>query len=175
MLMADVKALVKAHSVARRVQLEMFAHGLGGAMLATIIAILGLGMLDVSAFLALSYVVSSAWSAAIVAAADFVIAGAVLLIAIRSGPWRDIQTAHELRDQALLAIEADVAEIQAQAQELIGEMVAAKDSVLEVLHNPFDVAARQLLVPAVVAVLKTLTVKDDGASQAAANHQNPTS
>jgi hypothetical protein len=89
---------IKLRSILRRTSLVAFAG---------LIAVFGLGMLNVAAYFALAPLWGDALAMLAVAVADFVIAGILLAIASREPVSRDLEFATELRDQAIEGIELE--------------------------------------------------------------------
>jgi hypothetical protein len=101
------------------------------------------------------------WAATAVALADFVIAAIVLFLAMRSRPGQEIEVALEVRKTALESIQEDARDLKLMIDAMGQEIRNVKQSVTALVHNPLDVAAEKLLVPAALSVLRGLRSKKE--------------
>jgi hypothetical protein len=102
-----LRALWRAESTIAEIKLGLLAKRSGLMALAGLIGAFGLAMLNVAAYFALAPVWGDVWALVAVAAADFVIAGILIVVANRQSKEPEIALAGELRDQAIEAIELD--------------------------------------------------------------------
>ena len=114
---------------------------------AALLALVGLLMLEVAAFYALRDVLSTLASALILAAANFVIAGILLLIANRRQPGRELDLANEIHKNTMDALQADARLLQADFA-----------SFGQALKHPLD-AALPLIVPLATILISILKKK----------------
>ena len=111
---------------------------------AALLAVFGLGMLNVAAFFALVPRLGAAWAASAAALCDFVVAiVAVLIAAARPSP--DLNTAIELRQAAIEGLEAELSALQ----ESLGWVSHA-------VRNPLNTALPAIIVPLVTAIIRGL-------------------
>ena len=103
------------------------------------------------------------WAAAIMAALDLVVAAIVLLAAIRSHPGPEIEIALDVRRMALESIHEDAHDLKLTIDALGHEIRAVKENITTAGHNPLDVAAEKLLVPAALSILRGLRSKKEQA------------
>jgi hypothetical protein len=103
-------------------------------------------MANVAGYNALQSSIGIVWAPAVVAAADFTIAAIMLLLASRPGPEIDI--ALEVRKAALESINEDARDLKLTIDAMGQEIRSVKQNVTALVHNPLDVAAEKLLVPA---------------------------
>jgi hypothetical protein len=141
----DLQALRKADMVIGKIWLQVLLRRFGLALFAALIAVFALGMLNAAAFLGLQASVGPVQAALVVAAGDIVIAGLVLLLAMRTKPGPEIELAQQIRTMALDQLQADAGALRA--------------GVAQLVHNPLDTAAEKLLVPAVLSLLRGLRTR----------------
>ena len=113
--------------------------------LAGLIAVFGLGMLNVAAFFALEPHWGATWAAVAAALGDFVLAIVAVLIATAARPGADLNTAIELRQTAIEGLEAELSALQGP---LAWFSRAAR--------NPLDTALPAIIVPLVTAIIRGL-------------------
>ncbi len=138
----DLQALRKADILIGKIWLQVLLRRFGLALFAALIGVFALGMLNVAAFLGLQPGLGPVQAAALVAVGDLVIAGLVLLLAVRTRPGPEIELAQQIRTMALDQLQADAG--------------ALKAGMTQLVHDPLDAAAQRLLVPAVLGLLRHL-------------------
>ena len=111
--------------------------------LAGLIAVFGVGMLNVAAYFFLQSHWGPVWAALIAALGDFVLALVVVLIALAIRPGPELPTAVELRDASVDGLEAELAPLQERFAWLTR---AARD--------PLDTVLPAILVPLIVRSLR---------------------
>lgn len=113
--------------------------------------VLGIGviMLNVAVFFWLAETYGNATAAAVVAIANFVIAGIVGMTAARMSAEKDLEPLIEVRDLAVEDIEAEVDEALAEARELA-------ENVRQMARDPFGAVGAGLLGPALSILVKSL-------------------
>jgi hypothetical protein len=116
--------------------------------LAGLIAVFGLGMLNVAVFFAFQSSWGPVWAAIAAALGDFVVAAVVAAIALTTKPGAHLDSALELRQSALDGIDAEIATLQHPFSWLSG---TARNSV--------DAALPAILIPLVTAILRGLRRK----------------
>jgi hypothetical protein len=146
-LLRDLHALRKADIVIGKIWLQVLMRRFGLALFAALIAVFGLGMLNAAAFLGLQPGLGAVQAAAVVAAADIVIAGFVLVLAVRTKPGPEIELAQQIRTMALEQLQADAGALRADVAHLV--------------HHPLDSAAEKLLVPAALSLLRHLRTRKE--------------
>lgn len=158
-LLRDLQVLRKADFLVARIWAEALLRRAGLLAFAGLIGVFGLGMANVAGFYALQERLGPVWAAAIVSVVDVALAGVVALIAGRTRPGPELDLAFEVRKMAVDSIQADSRELKLTIDALGQRIKDAKATVTELAHNPLDVAAQQLLVPAVLSILKGLRSK----------------
>ncbi|PYG28004.1 phage holin family protein [Pelagimonas varians] len=116
---------------------------------AGIAAGVGLIMLNVSAYLALSDIVSQSAAALIVAVVNVVLAGILIAVAGKSNVEQETAPVAEVRDMALEDLEAEILSAAAEAK-------AATDALRQMAKNPLGTIAPGLAGTVVSAVVKNL-------------------
>jgi hypothetical protein len=160
-VLRDLQALRKADLLIGKIWLGVFARRLGLFAFAGLIAVFGLGMANLAAYNALLQPIGVIWSAGVVAVADVAIAAVVLLIANSSRPGPEIDMAFEMRRMALDSMQVNARDLKVTVDAITQEMKNAKQNVVAAVHNPLDVAAQKLLVPAVLSILKGIRSKKE--------------
>ncbi|MGY3534606.1 phage holin family protein [Bradyrhizobium embrapense] len=160
-LLRDLQVLRKADMLVGKIWLNVLARRLGLLAFAALIAVFGLGMANVAGYNALQNSLGTVWAATVLALVDFTIAAIVLLIALRSHPGPEIDVALEVRKTALESLHEDARDIKLTIDVLGQEIRNVKQSVTALVHNPLDVAAEKLLVPAALSVLRGLRSKKE--------------
>lgn len=160
-LVHNLQILGKADSLIGRIWLHVMARRFGLLALAALVAAFGLGMANVGGFYGLQAAWGPVWAAAIVAAADFVLAALVAALALAARPGSEIKLAFEVRQMALAALQADASELK-HTVESIGEGVRhTRDSIAGFIHDPLDAATEKLLIPVALAFIRELRAKKD--------------
>jgi len=158
-LLRDFQVLQKADFLIGRIWLNVLVRRLGLFAFAALIAVFGLGMANVAGFYALQAPVGAVWAAAIVAAVDLLIAAIVLLVGSNVRPGPEIEVAFDVRKMAVDAIQADTRDLKLAVESVGQELANVKESIGQLMHNPLDVAAQKLLVPAVLSILRGMRSK----------------
>jgi hypothetical protein len=163
-LLRDLQALRKADMLIGKIWLNVLVRRPGLFVFAALIGVFGLGMANVAGYNALQGSLGTVWAANVVALADFAIAAVVLLLAVRSRPGPEIDVALEVRGIALESLHEDARDLKLTIDAMCQEIRNVKQSVTAIVHNPLDVAAETLLVPAVLSVLRGLRAKKEHSS-----------
>lgn len=123
---AKFKALIKAQSAITRIEIRAKENQAVYGSLALVFGLLGLGMLNVGAFLGLSAAVGPAWSAVILGLLDVALAAVLAKIAMSVTTGPEGETARELRDYILESLESDAGRLQATFKEFQEDVMRAK-------------------------------------------------
>ena len=162
-LLRDLQVLRKADFLIGKIWLNVLARRLGLFAFAGLIGLFGLGMANVAGYHALQGSAGFIWAAAIVAMVDFAIAAIVLLVASKTQPGSEIDIALEVRRSALESIHEDARDLKLTIDALSQEIRSVKQGITSVVHNPLDVAAEKLLVPAALSILRGMRSKKEHA------------
>jgi hypothetical protein len=160
-LVRDLQVLWKADSVIARIWVHVVARRFGLFALAGLIATFGLGMGNVAGFYGLQPAWGPVWAAAIVAVADLVLAGIVLLLGRSARPGPEIELALDLRRMAVESVQADAQDLKLAAEALGQQVRQTRDSIAGLIHHPFDTATEKLLIPAALSLIRGLRSKKD--------------
>jgi len=163
-LMQDFRLLQKADSLIARFWLRLAARRFALASFAGLVAMFGLGMANLAGFRALESVLGPVWAPAVVALVDLALAALVWLLAAGAKPDPAIELAFDVRQMAVEAVEKDARGLRAAVDALGSQMRGIKDSVAGLVHDPFESAAQQFLVPAALSLLRSLRGKKPTAS-----------
>ncbi len=159
----DFHQLQKADALIGKIWLKNLAWQLGLLVFAGLIAVFGLGMINVAGFYALQASLGPVWAAVVVAIADFVLAAIVILVARDSQPGPEIELALDARKTAIEAIQASARDLKVTIDAFGQEIRDAKDTITGFVQNPLDAAVQNLLIPAVTSIIKGLSSKKDQA------------
>ena len=162
-LLRDLQILRKADLLIGKIWLNVLARRIGLFAFAGLIGVFGLGMANVAGYHALQSSLGVIWAATVVAVADFAIALIVLLVGSRTRPGPEIEVAFEVRRTALESIQEDARDLKLTIDTLGQEIKNVKQNITAVVHNPLDVAAEKLLVPAALSLLRGLRSKKEHA------------
>ncbi len=162
-LVRDLQVLRKADVLIAKIWLQLFARRSGLIAFAGLIAVFGLGMANLAGFYALQTSLGPVWAATIVAVADLVIAAVVLLVASKSRPGAELDVAMDVRRMAVESIQTDASDLKLTMDSLMDELKNVRANVAQLVHNPLDVAAQKLLIPAALSILRGVRSKKEHA------------
>jgi len=151
-LARDLHALTKADFLIGRIWLDAMTRRFGFFALAGLTALFGLGMLNVAAFYVLRQIANPGLAAAIVAAADFILAAIVTLVARTSVPGSQLDLAFDVRKMAINAVQADALDLKHNVEALSQEFRDAKDQIAGFVQDPLGAVVQRYLVPALVSI-----------------------
>jgi len=160
-LVRDIQILWKADALIGKIWLHVMARRFGLFAFAALIAVFGLGMANVAGFYGLQEKWGPVWAAALVAVADFIIAGIVLLVGRSAQPGPELDLALDVRKMALESIQTDARDLKVTVDTLGQEVRQAKESIAGFVHNPLSMATDKLLVPAAISIIRGLRSKKD--------------
>lgn len=162
-LLRDLQVLHKADFLIGRIWLNVLVRRLGLFAFAALIAVFGLGMANVAGFYAFQASLGAVWAAALVAAADLLIAAIILVIGSNSRPGPEIDVAFEVRKMAVEAIQADARDLKLTIEGIGQEVKGVKANITQLVQNPLDVAAQKLLIPAALSIIRGMRSKKEHA------------
>ena len=162
-LVRDLQVLRKADLLIGKIWLNVLARRIALFSFAGLIGLFGLGMANLAAYNALQPAIGVIWAAGVVAVADFAIAVIALLVASKSQPGPELDVAFEVRRTALESIQEDARDLKLTIDALGQEIRSVKANITSVVHNPLDVAAEKLLIPAALSILRGLRSKKEHA------------
>jgi hypothetical protein len=125
--------------------------------------VFGLGMANVAGFYGLQQSWGPVWAAAIVATADLILAVIIVLAGRSVQPGPEIELAFDVRKMAMDAIQADAHGLKDTVGSLGQQIRQTRDTIAGFAQHPLSSATEQLLVPAVLSILRGLRAKKDHA------------
>ena len=118
----NLLVILRAERMIARRHVTVMRNQTGLLLFAGFVASIGLVMLNLAAYQALSTVMGSQYAALIVALVNLGIAGGLAWAAIRMSADRDLTAITELRDLAIADLEAEVDEVADEAQQIAGNL-----------------------------------------------------
>jgi hypothetical protein len=137
---------VRSELLVAEMRLRSYARKAALLAVALGVALFGLGMLNVAAFLWLSEAFGPVRTALGIAVANFAVAAVAFAIGYTMKPGAELQLAEEMRDTALETVEAEVSRMQSAG-------------VTGLVSGAVEMGAARLLVPTVGALLGGLRKK----------------
>ena len=162
-LLRDLQVLQKADFLIGRIWLNVLVRRLGLLAFAALIAAFGLGMGNLAGFYAFQGSVGAIWAAVIVAVVDLAIAAIILLVGSNARPGPEIDIAFDVRKMAVEAIQADTRDLKLTIEGVGQQLHEVKSSIAQIVHNPLDMAAQRLLIPAALSILRGIRSKKEHA------------
>ena len=138
----NLRALFKADTAIADIRLQHLLVSFGLKAVAALIALFGLLMVEFAAYFTLVQTWTVIASALTLAAINFLIAGAVLLLAKKRPLSRELDLAHEVHDAAVRNIQA--------------EFVAFPTEATALLSRPIERLLPSLIVPMITIGLRAL-------------------
>lgn len=118
-----------------------------------------MAMVNVAGYEALRDAMGTRWAATVVAAVDFVVAALVLLVAGNSRPGPELDVVFDVWKMALDSIQADARDVKLALDALGHEVQSIKATMRQLVHNPLDIAAQKVLIPASLSIIRGLRAK----------------
>lgn len=161
-----LQVLSKVDALIARIWINVLARRFALMMLAALIATFGLAMADIAGFFALRGPLGPVAAAALVALADLVIAAAIVAATRLVKPGREMESAQELRMMAIKSLQSDAAELEETVRGLTQQLRDARDTVASIASHPLDAAARALIIPALIAIVKAVRARHQSTAKA---------
>jgi hypothetical protein len=162
-LLRDFQVMRKADVLIAKIWLNVVLRRAGLVAFAGLISVFGLGMANVAGFYGLQASLGSVWAATIVALADIAIAGIVLLVARKTQPGPELELALDVRQMAVDSLQTDARDLKLAFESIAQEVKGVKANITQLVHNPLDVAAQKLLIPAALSILRGVRSKKEHA------------
>ncbi|CAL78987.1 conserved hypothetical protein, putative membrane protein [Bradyrhizobium sp. ORS 278] len=124
------------------IRLRHLLAGLGLRAFAALIAVFGLLMLELAAYLALVQVTSAVLAAAALGFGNFVIAAVLLTVASGAPSGRELELANEIHSASMDALQLEARSLQTQ--------------ISSVVNHPLNSLIPLLIVPLATMILKSL-------------------
>ena len=161
----NVSIILRAERTIARRQFRIVCLQIGLMAMAGLIAIIGLVMLNVAAFMALTERLGPAPAAASVAGVNLAIACLLAWIAGQFSASDDIAPLVEVRNMAMEDLEAEIDMATEQVVELT-------DGVKQLVRDPLGTVGSSMIIPLVTAVL-SVAKKKDGTSDTSEDDVDP--
>lgn len=142
----NIMIVLRTERMIARRHMAVIRNQTGLYAFAGLVSLIGLVMLNVAAFYALNTVMAAQFAALIVALGNLVLAGALVLIAGRLSPGKELEPVTELRDLA-------IAELEAEAELAVAEARELSANVRRIARDPLGTALPALLGPLISALL----------------------
>ena len=142
----NISIVLRTERMIARRHMAVIRNQTGLYAFAGLVSLIGLVMLNVAAFYALITVMAAQFAALIVALGNLVLAGALVLIAGRLSPGKELEPVTELRDLA-------IAELEAEAELAVAEARGMSANVRRIARDPLGTALPALLGPLISALL----------------------
>jgi hypothetical protein len=137
-----LRVLWRTDRIIADIRMRHLLVGMGLRAFAALIAAFGLLMLELSAYFALVQIWSAIFAAAILGAANFVIAAVLFMIAARPPSGRELELANEIHDSSVDALQVEARTLQSQVSGMI--------------HHPLNGVLPLLIVPLITIIIKSL-------------------
>jgi membrane protein implicated in regulation of membrane protease activity len=148
-----LRALWRTDRIIAEIRMRHLLVGLGLRAFAALIAAFGLLMLELSAYFALVQIWSAIAAAAILGAANFVIAAVLFLLGGRPPSGRELELATEIHGSAVDALQGEARALQSQFTGMV--------------QHPLNSALPLILLPLITIIIRSL--KRSKAAAPAAN------
>lgn len=137
-----LRVLWRTDRIIADIRLKHLLVGLGLRAFAALIAAFGLLMLELSAYFALVQIWSAIYAAAILGAANFVIAAILFALAARPPSGRELELASEIHSASVDALQIEARALQSH--------------VSGVIHNPLHGILPLMIIPLLTIIVKSL-------------------
>jgi len=137
-----LRALWRTDRIIAEIRMRHMLVGLGLRAFAALIAAFGLLMLELSAYFALVQIWSAISAAAILGAANFVIAAVLFVMGGRPPAGRELELATEIHGSAVEALQVEARTLQAQFTGMV--------------QHPLNSVLPLVLVPLITIIVKSL-------------------
>ena len=141
-LVKHLRELWRTDRIIADLKMRHLLVGLGLRAFAALIAAFGLLMLELSAYFALIQIWSAISAAAILGAANFVIAAVLFVFAARAPAGRELELASEIHGSSIGALQLEARALQSQLSGLI--------------HHPLNGILPLVIVPLITIIVKSL-------------------
>ena len=141
-IIKHLRALWRTDRIIAEIRMRNMLIGLGLRAFAALIAAFGLLMLELSAYFALVQVWSAISAAAILGAANFVIAAVLFVVGGRPPSGRELELATEIHGASVEALQNEARALQSQFTGMV--------------QHPLNSALPLVLLPLITIVMKSL-------------------
>lgn len=141
-IVKQLRVLYRTNRIIADIRLRHLLVGLGLRAFAGLIAAFGLLMFELAAYFALVQVWGAIAAAAILGAANFIIAAILFALALRQPSGRELELASEIHGASVEALQIEARGLQSQVTGLI--------------HNPLGGLLPTLLTPLITIIINSL-------------------
>lgn len=144
----NISIALRAERLIAQRHMAVLRNQTGLLAAAGLVAGIGLIMVNVAAYFALSNSLSPEWAALIVAVANFLLAVLLAMSANRMSADEDVQGATEVRDMAIEDLEAEIMSGVAEVKEVATD-------IRQMVKNPLGLVLPGMVGPLAEALLKS--------------------
>ncbi|MFA3915580.1 phage holin family protein [Ruegeria hyattellae] len=144
----NLSIIYRTERLITRRQMAVFQQQTGLMLFAALITGIGIIMLNVAAYQALSTVMESYLAAVVVALANLVLAAILASVASRLSAEKDVGPAIEMRDMAIAELETDL-------EEAVDEVRGIGRQVTQIARDPLGSALPALIGPLLSILMKS--------------------
>ncbi len=137
-----VRALWRTDRIIADIRLRHLLTGLGLRAFAALIAVFGLGMLELAAYFALLQPLNAIYAAVILGIVNFAIAAILFAVAARPPSGRELELANEIHGSSIEGLQLEARALQSEISGMI--------------HHPLNGVLPLLIVPLITIIAKTL-------------------
>jgi len=137
-----LRLLWRTDRVIADIRLRHLLVGLGLRAFAALIAVFGLLMLELAAYLALVQITSAVVAAAALGTCNFAIAAILLMIAARAPSGRELELANEIHSSSMDALQLEARSLQS--------------GISSVVNHPLNSLIPLLIIPIATMILRAL-------------------
>ena len=145
----NISIIIRAEKLIARRQVAALGRRLAFVLAAAILGGLGLILLDVAAYLALTERLDPPMAALALALGNLLLAGLFILVANRMSVDRDVREVVEVRDMAIADLEGEVEDATEEVRDLTAGLT-------RLARDPLGVAGSSLLGPVLGQLLKQI-------------------
>lgn len=153
-IVKQLRVLWRTDRIIADIRMRHLLVGLGLRAFAALIAAFGLLMLELAAYFALVQVWSAISAAAILGAANFVIAATLCVIAASPPAGRELELAREIHGSSIDSLQLEARALQSQLSKLI--------------HHPLNSVLPLLILPLITIAIRSLKKSATSPTTAAA-------
>jgi 4-amino-4-deoxy-L-arabinose transferase-like glycosyltransferase len=137
-----VRALWRTDRIIADIRLRHLMVGLGLRAFAALIAVFGLGLLELAAYFALLQPLNAIYAAIILGVVNFAIAAILLALAARPPSGRELELASEIHGSSMEGLQLEARALQSELSGMI--------------HHPLNGVLPLVIVPLITIIVKAL-------------------
>ena len=136
------RALWRTNRIIADIRLRHLVTGLGLRAFAALIAVFGLGMLELGAYFALIQPLNPIYAAVILGLVNFAIAAVLFAVAARPPAGRELELANEIHDSSMEGLQQEARALQSEISGMI--------------QHPLNGVLPMLVIPLITMIVKAL-------------------